>query len=95
MTPERLQEILDRFPSRRIAVVGDFFLDKYLDLDPASISIRRSRKSASRPVNAPIRSSVFAAVREPPAPLLTTLHRLMQVEFTRSARSATTGRGMN
>jgi len=34
MTPERLRELLDRFPSRRIAVVGDFFLDKYLDVDP-------------------------------------------------------------
>lgn len=35
MTPERLQELIDRFPSRRIAVFGDYFLDKYLDVDPA------------------------------------------------------------
>ncbi len=34
MTPERLEELIDRFPSRRIAVFGDFFLDKYLDVDP-------------------------------------------------------------
>lgn len=34
MFPERLQEILGRFPRSRIAVVGDFFLDKYLDVDP-------------------------------------------------------------
>lgn len=37
MTPERLQELLGRFPSRRIAVIGDFFLDKYLDTDPALV----------------------------------------------------------
>ncbi|GAB4133215.1 MAG: D-glycero-beta-D-manno-heptose-7-phosphate kinase [Thermogutta sp.] len=31
----RLREWLDRFPSLRIGVLGDFFLDKYLDIDPA------------------------------------------------------------
>jgi rfaE bifunctional protein kinase chain/domain len=35
MTPARLEEIVARFPSLRIAVVGDFFLDKYLDVEPA------------------------------------------------------------
>uniref|UniRef100_A0A7C2P2T1 Carbohydrate kinase n=1 Tax=Schlesneria paludicola TaxID=360056 RepID=A0A7C2P2T1_9PLAN len=35
MTPERLQQLLDEFPQRRIAVVGDFFLDKYFEVDPA------------------------------------------------------------
>lgn len=35
MTPARLQQLLDKFPARRVAVVGDFFLDKYLDVDPA------------------------------------------------------------
>lgn len=34
MTPERLQELLDQFRTRRIAVLGDFFLDKYLEVDP-------------------------------------------------------------
>ena len=33
MDPDRLQRILDGFPRRRVAVVGDFFLDKYLDVD--------------------------------------------------------------
>jgi bifunctional ADP-heptose synthase (sugar kinase/adenylyltransferase) len=33
MTSRRLKEILDRFPSLRIAVVGDFFLDKWLEID--------------------------------------------------------------
>jgi len=35
MTPERLGQIVGRFPRLRIAVLGDFFLDKYLDVDPA------------------------------------------------------------
>lgn len=35
MTPARLDGLIRRFPSRRIAVIGDFFLDKYLDVEPA------------------------------------------------------------
>jgi len=35
LAPARLQQILDEFPRLRIAVVGDFFLDKYLDVDPS------------------------------------------------------------
>lgn len=35
LTQERLAEFIRRFPSLRVAVVGDFFLDKYLDVDPA------------------------------------------------------------
>jgi len=35
MSAQRLQEIVDRFSALRIAVLGDFFLDKYLDIDPA------------------------------------------------------------
>jgi len=31
----RLGELLERFPRQTVLVVGDFFLDKYLDLDPA------------------------------------------------------------
>lgn len=34
MTPERLEELLRGFDSARIAVVGDYFLDKYLTVDP-------------------------------------------------------------
>jgi bifunctional ADP-heptose synthase (sugar kinase/adenylyltransferase) len=33
--PARLADLIARFPTRRIAVVGDFFLDKYLEIDPA------------------------------------------------------------
>jgi len=35
MAGERLAELLDTFPRLAIAVVGDFFLDKYLVIDPA------------------------------------------------------------
>jgi rfaE bifunctional protein kinase chain/domain len=35
MTPDRLEQILARIPELRIAVIGDFFLDKYLVTDPA------------------------------------------------------------
>jgi rfaE bifunctional protein kinase chain/domain len=37
MNPERLQELIARFPDRRIAVLGDFFLDKYLEVDPTLV----------------------------------------------------------
>ncbi len=35
MTPERLREIVARYAQLRIAVVGDFCLDRYLEIDPA------------------------------------------------------------
>jgi rfaE bifunctional protein kinase chain/domain len=34
MTPKRLDQIIARFAQARIAVIGDFFLDNYLDVDP-------------------------------------------------------------
>ncbi len=37
MTCDRLQALVDRFPEAHIAVVGDFFLDKYLDVEPALV----------------------------------------------------------
>ena len=39
MKRERLQELIEGFPAQRIAVVGDFFLDKYLEVDPALAEI--------------------------------------------------------
>ena len=35
MQLSRLNEILARFPQHRVAVLGDFFLDKYLEIEPA------------------------------------------------------------
>jgi rfaE bifunctional protein kinase chain/domain len=34
MDSGRLRELLNRFPGVTVLVVGDFFLDKYLDIDP-------------------------------------------------------------
>ena len=34
MDSGRLQELLDHFPGITVLIVGDFFLDKYLDIDP-------------------------------------------------------------
>ena len=35
MSAARLEALLARFPAARVAVVGDFFLDRYLDVDPS------------------------------------------------------------
>lgn len=45
MSGDRLSELLDRFGQAKIAVIGDFFLDKYLDVDPAiaELSIETAR----------------------------------------------------
>lgn len=65
MLPDRLQSLLDQFPTRRIAVLGDFFLDKYLEIDPTLaepsletgrvahqvIGVRRSPGAAGTVVN--------------------------------------------
>jgi len=34
MSPERLEAILSRYPRLRIAVIGDFCLDRYYEIDP-------------------------------------------------------------
>jgi rfaE bifunctional protein kinase chain/domain len=65
MTPERLQQLLAEFPQRRIAVLGDYFLDKYLEVDSSLgepsletgrtahqvVEIRRSPGAAGTVVN--------------------------------------------
>ncbi len=47
MKRDRLEELLAKFPSRRIAVVGDFFLDKYLEVDPrlAETSVETGKRA--------------------------------------------------
>lgn len=35
MTPQRVQEITGRYAQLRVAVVGDFCLDRYLEIDSA------------------------------------------------------------
>jgi rfaE bifunctional protein kinase chain/domain len=57
---KRLNEIVRRFPECRIAVLGDFFLDKYLDVDPALAEVSvESGKTAHQVVS--IRTSPGAA----------------------------------
>lgn len=45
MTKERLRTLISRFSGRRVAVVGDYFLDKYLEVDPrlAEISLETGK----------------------------------------------------
>jgi rfaE bifunctional protein kinase chain/domain len=35
VTPDRFQQITDRYPRLRIGLVGDFCLDRYFEIDPA------------------------------------------------------------
>jgi len=39
MTPDRFQAITESYPNLRIAVLGDFCLDRYLEIDPAKEEI--------------------------------------------------------
>ena len=39
MSPSRFSEIASRYPQLRIGVVGDFCLDRYLEIDPARAEI--------------------------------------------------------
>lgn len=60
MNAQRLHELVERFPACRIAVLGDYFLDKYLDVDPALAEISlETGKPAHQVVS--IRSSPGAA----------------------------------
>ena len=45
LSSERLAELVARFPAARIAVLGDFFLDKYFEVDPvlAEISVETGK----------------------------------------------------
>lgn len=47
MNRERLEELLARFATQRIAVLGDFFLDKYLEVDPrlAETSVETGKRA--------------------------------------------------
>jgi rfaE bifunctional protein kinase chain/domain len=51
MTPERLQAITSRYPALRVAVVGDFCLDRYLEIDPL-------RRETSIETNLPVHNVV-------------------------------------
>lgn len=60
MKRSRLAELTDRFPSCRVAVLGDFFLDQYLDVDPALEELSLETGRTAHQVAA-VRSSPGAA----------------------------------
>jgi bifunctional ADP-heptose synthase (sugar kinase/adenylyltransferase) len=60
MNAARLAEIVGRFPAFGVAVLGDFFLDKYLDTDPALAEISVETGKTAHQVVA-IRTSPGAA----------------------------------
>ena len=45
MSSDRLEELIGRFAQLRVAVIGDFFLDKYLDVEPllAEVSLETGK----------------------------------------------------
>ena len=47
MKRDRLEELLAKFRTRRVAVIGDFFLDKYLEVDPplAETSVETGKRA--------------------------------------------------
>lgn len=47
MTPDRLEQILSKFPSLRIGILGDFCLDRYFDIDTSieEVSLETYRPS--------------------------------------------------
>jgi len=47
MSPQRLEQIVAGFARARIAVLGDYFLDKYLEIDPAlaEVSVETGRRA--------------------------------------------------
>lgn len=60
LTGTRLQELISVFPTLRVGVVGDFFLDKYLDFDPALAEVSLETGQAAHQVVA-VRHSPGAA----------------------------------
>ncbi len=67
MTPERFSKLADQYPRLRIAVVGDFCLDRYLEIDPA-------RAETSLETGLPVRNVV--RVRAEPGAAGTVLSNL-------------------
>ena len=70
MKRSRLEELTGRFPSCRIAVLGDFFLDQYLDVDPALEE--RSLETGKR-------AHQVAAVRSSPGAAGTVVNNLVSL----------------
>jgi rfaE bifunctional protein kinase chain/domain len=68
MTPDRFPAVTNRYPELRVAVVGDFCLDRYLEIDPA-------RPETSLETGLPVHNVV--AVRSQPGAAGTILNNLV------------------
>jgi len=68
MTPDRFQSITSRYASLRVAVAGDFCLDRYLEIDPA-------KQETSIETNLPVHNVV--RVRSQPGGAGTILNNLV------------------
>ena len=82
MKRSRLEELTGRFPSCRIAVLGDFFLDQYLDVDPA---LEESSLETGK------RAHQVAAVRSSPGAAGTVVNNLASLECGRVHALGITG----
>ena len=60
MKAERMAQLVERFGRLRIAVLGDFFLDKYLDVDPSLADVSLETGKTAHQVSA-VRHSPGAA----------------------------------
>ena len=87
MTPERLRAITSRYPALRIAVVGDFCLDRYLEIDPA-----QARDLDRDGLAGPQRRARSRPARRRPARSSTTWSPSASAGSSRSASAATTAR---
>ena len=56
MTPERFQALTSRYPGLRVAVVGDFCLDRYLEIDPDPRAKPRSRPACPSTTSSRVRA---------------------------------------
>jgi rfaE bifunctional protein kinase chain/domain len=72
MTHDRFQSITSRYASLRVAVVGDFCLDRYLEIDPA-------KQETSIETNLPVHNVVH--VRSQPGGAGTILNNLVALGF--------------
>lgn len=82
MKRSRLAELTDRFPSCRVAVLGDFFLDQYLDVDPAL---------EERSLETGRRAHQVAAVRSSPGAAGTVVNNLGSLDCGRIHALGITG----
>ena len=79
MNNERFHAIANRYPQLRIGVVGDFFLDRYLHIDPA-------KAETSIETGLPVYNVV--EVRSQPGAAGTILNNLVALVSARSMPSA-------